>query len=293
MQVLISRIIHTHPRTLDLSLQGIWIVDSMLSWDVVQELIPTSDFVHKYEHAFAFNQSFLAHLDDTAEKCQYTNYVSTHVTFPPKTRLRPRQHLSPRSCPARCRIGSTIKTCICVGGGLGLCTVCCVWIDGGGVLRCFRRWASAGLATVGAAVGGHDGRMRCQYFRCPCALVEAVYAMSSWSHPGFQPFLPLLRSSCGVVLPFGPSLSWDCGCAAIYAIVARWSCASSRPPSFVVCAWLGIRWDCCGWTGLCFVSITSVFLTVSTCLIRYVVLCLGLSLFPPFSYFRPSFLHSL
>ncbi|KAF9008218.1 hypothetical protein BDQ17DRAFT_140798 [Cyathus striatus] len=191
------------------------------------------------------SQSFLAHLDDTAEKCQYTNYVSTHVTFPPKTRLCPRQHLSPRSCPARCRIGSTIKTCICVGGGLGLCTVCCVWIDGGGVLRCFRRWASAGLATVGAAVGGHDGRMRCQYFRCACALVEAVYAMNSWSHPGFQPFLPFLRSSCvvdiwlgGVAGRFRPSWGWKGGCTAVYASV---TCGVGvvlafdfpPPPSFV------------------------------------------------------------
>ncbi|KAF8999389.1 Alpha/Beta hydrolase protein [Cyathus striatus] len=80
----IANYIYTHPGTLDLSLQGIWIADPSISWDVVQEQIPAVDFVHKYEHVFAFNQSFLAHLDDTAAKCNYTNYVSTHVTFPPK-----------------------------------------------------------------------------------------------------------------------------------------------------------------------------------------------------------------
>jgi hypothetical protein len=58
--------------TLDLSLQGIWIADrewpsapsayhvlpsfppAVLGWDVAQAQIPAVDFVHKYEHVFAF-----------------------------------------------------------------------------------------------------------------------------------------------------------------------------------------------------------------------------------------------
>jgi carboxypeptidase D len=58
--------------SLDLSLQGIWIADrawsppnppayiqhsfplAVIGWGVVQDQIPAVDFVHKYEHVFAF-----------------------------------------------------------------------------------------------------------------------------------------------------------------------------------------------------------------------------------------------
>jgi len=69
---------------LDLDLQGMWISDPSLSWNVVQEEIPAVDFVHKYENVFSFNQSFMAQLDEIAERCNYTGYVDKFVTFPPK-----------------------------------------------------------------------------------------------------------------------------------------------------------------------------------------------------------------
>jgi hypothetical protein len=70
----IANYIYEHPKALDLNLQGIWIADressitskisaensdffllpASLSWDVVQEQIPAVEFVHKYEHVFAF-----------------------------------------------------------------------------------------------------------------------------------------------------------------------------------------------------------------------------------------------
>ncbi|KAG6846794.1 hypothetical protein H0H93_011834, partial [Arthromyces matolae] len=58
-----------------------------LSWDVVQEQIPAVDFVHKYEHVFSLNQTFLAELDALAVKCNYAGYFDKHVTYPPKGRL--------------------------------------------------------------------------------------------------------------------------------------------------------------------------------------------------------------
>jgi carboxypeptidase D len=63
--------------TLDLDLRGIWINDrelllrqfgvrltfglntAVIGWDVVQEEIPAVDFVHKYEHVFAFKSVIL------------------------------------------------------------------------------------------------------------------------------------------------------------------------------------------------------------------------------------------
>ncbi|KIJ12916.1 hypothetical protein PAXINDRAFT_136623 [Paxillus involutus ATCC 200175] len=79
----IANYIYENPTLLDLSLQGIWISDPSLSWDVVQEEIPAVDFVNKYQGLFSFNQTFLGHLDKKAARCNYTNYVSTYVTYPP------------------------------------------------------------------------------------------------------------------------------------------------------------------------------------------------------------------
>ncbi|KAG6877822.1 hypothetical protein C0993_003606 [Termitomyces sp. T159_Od127] len=80
----IANFIYEHPTLLDLDLQGIWISDPSLSWDVVQEQIPAVDFVHKYEHVFAFNQSFMSQLDALASRCNYAGYFDKHVTYPPQ-----------------------------------------------------------------------------------------------------------------------------------------------------------------------------------------------------------------
>ncbi|KZP07780.1 alpha/beta-hydrolase [Athelia psychrophila] len=80
----IANYIYENPTIVDLKLQGIWISDPSLSWDVVQEQIPAVNFVHKYENVFAFNQSFLAELDAKAKSCGYSDYFEKYVTYPPK-----------------------------------------------------------------------------------------------------------------------------------------------------------------------------------------------------------------
>lgn len=80
----IANFIYNNPTMIDLSLQGFWIADPVLGWTVAQTQIPAVDFVHKYENVFAFNQTFLAHLDQLAATCNYTGYVDKFVTFPPK-----------------------------------------------------------------------------------------------------------------------------------------------------------------------------------------------------------------
>ncbi|PIL36469.1 hypothetical protein GSI_00158 [Ganoderma sinense ZZ0214-1] len=80
----LANFIYEHPTDLNLTLNGFWVSDPVLGWDVVQEQIPAVDFVHKYEGVFSFNQTFLAHLDSVAETCNYAGYVDKHVTFPPK-----------------------------------------------------------------------------------------------------------------------------------------------------------------------------------------------------------------
>jgi len=75
----------------------------VIGWNVVQAEIPAVGFVHKYEHVFAFksvtlpwlfqlelivySQTFLAHLDSVAAKCNYADYMEKYVTYPPRGRL--------------------------------------------------------------------------------------------------------------------------------------------------------------------------------------------------------------
>ncbi|KAF8833005.1 alpha/beta-hydrolase, partial [Paxillus ammoniavirescens] len=80
----IANYIYENLTLLDLSLQGILIIDPLISSWVVHEEIPAVNFVHKYEGLFSFNQTFLKYLDEKAARCNYTDYVSTYVTYPPK-----------------------------------------------------------------------------------------------------------------------------------------------------------------------------------------------------------------
>jgi carboxypeptidase D len=77
-------------------------VTAVIGRDVVQSQIPAVNFVHKYEHVFAFkcvfqerafgslirflpanSQTFLAQLDEMAETCGYSDYMSQHLKYPP------------------------------------------------------------------------------------------------------------------------------------------------------------------------------------------------------------------
>ncbi|KAG1741365.1 Alpha/Beta hydrolase protein [Suillus lakei] len=101
----IANYIYENPTLLDLSLQGIWINDPLLSWDVVQVQIPAVDFVNKYAGLFSFksvhftrtqfaccspgesSQTFMNYLEKKAAKCNYTGYMDKYVTYPPTGRL--------------------------------------------------------------------------------------------------------------------------------------------------------------------------------------------------------------
>ncbi|KAF8638468.1 hypothetical protein AX17_002179 [Amanita inopinata Kibby_2008] len=80
----IANYIYSNPTLLALKLQGIWIADPLISWGVTQEQIPAVDFVHKYEHVFALNHTFMAQLDQIAQQCNYAGYMDKYVTYPPK-----------------------------------------------------------------------------------------------------------------------------------------------------------------------------------------------------------------
>jgi len=69
--------------SLDLHLRGIWMNDPVLGWEVLQMEVPAVAFVRKYQNAFAFNETFLRHLDHVADECNYSNYMEKYVKYPP------------------------------------------------------------------------------------------------------------------------------------------------------------------------------------------------------------------
>lgn len=79
----IADYIYKKKASLDLSLQGIWVGDPVLGWDVVQEEIPAVDFVRKYEHVFAFNQTFMNYINKKNKKCNYEGYLDKYLKYPP------------------------------------------------------------------------------------------------------------------------------------------------------------------------------------------------------------------
>ncbi|PPR04910.1 hypothetical protein CVT24_007154 [Panaeolus cyanescens] len=83
----IANYIYQHPGALDLNLQGMWISDPSISWDVVLQQIPALNFVKKYNGVFSLNQTFMNELQVVSDKCKYTNYTSTFLTYPPNGTL--------------------------------------------------------------------------------------------------------------------------------------------------------------------------------------------------------------
>ncbi|KAL1660933.1 Alpha/Beta hydrolase protein [Schizophyllum commune] len=79
----IANYIYENPG-LNLDLQGIWIADPSLSYDIVQGEIPTLRFVQANANVFPFNSTFLAHLQNISDACGYTTYLDDYVKYPPE-----------------------------------------------------------------------------------------------------------------------------------------------------------------------------------------------------------------
>ncbi|KAI9449078.1 alpha/beta-hydrolase [Lactarius psammicola] len=73
----------SNPSLLELKVHGIWLGSPFLAEDVISIQVPSVNFVHRNENVFAFNQSFLAHIDQVADSCHYTSYLSKYLTYPP------------------------------------------------------------------------------------------------------------------------------------------------------------------------------------------------------------------
>lgn len=59
------------------------IYDPSTSYDQIQEQIPAVQFVDYWYGLMPFNDSFRAYIHNMSDSCGYTDYINTHLQFPP------------------------------------------------------------------------------------------------------------------------------------------------------------------------------------------------------------------
>ncbi|KAF2249389.1 carboxypeptidase cpdS precursor [Trematosphaeria pertusa] len=67
--------------------KGILIYDPSVASDALLEDVPAVPFVDRWEGLFNFNKTFMADIHARADKCGYTDYIDTYLTFPPPSKL--------------------------------------------------------------------------------------------------------------------------------------------------------------------------------------------------------------
>ncbi|KAI1609051.1 carboxypeptidase D [Exophiala viscosa] len=82
------------------NISSIMIYDPSLSYDVVQEQIPTAAFVDYWSNLLDLNETFTAQLHNMSNVCGYDTFLDEALTFPPKGPLPtpPNVDLSDDSC---------------------------------------------------------------------------------------------------------------------------------------------------------------------------------------------------
>jgi hypothetical protein len=55
---------------------GIYLANPTLSWMVMHEQIPIVPMVKRYQHVFAFNQTFMDTLTRLHQECGYADYLA-------------------------------------------------------------------------------------------------------------------------------------------------------------------------------------------------------------------------
>lgn len=66
------------------NIESIMIYDPSTSYNVVQEQIPAVPFVDYWGPLLNLNETFLADIHNRSDKCGYTDFMDTYLTFPPK-----------------------------------------------------------------------------------------------------------------------------------------------------------------------------------------------------------------
>ncbi|KAK3365859.1 putative serine-TYPE carboxypeptidase F precursor [Lasiosphaeria ovina] len=85
-------------------ISGMVIYDPVITWDEVQEPIPTLQFTEYWGGLFPFNDTFRAQLKAADSKCGYSAWVDKYLVYPPKGHI-------PMPLPGTGKDGKTTDEC--------------------------------------------------------------------------------------------------------------------------------------------------------------------------------------
>ncbi|KAK1760514.1 Alpha/Beta hydrolase protein [Echria macrotheca] len=123
---------------------GLMMYDPSITYDLVQEVLPTAQFVEYWGGLFPFNDTFRQSIRDRDKKCGFSAFIEKHLVFPPKENLPP-----PRMFPGRLTNGSYAPECADLFGDV---------LDAAGVLNpCFDVYQIATTCPVLWDVLGFPG----------------------------------------------------------------------------------------------------------------------------------------
>lgn len=64
-------------------MRGSLFYDPVITYGAVQDDIPSAQMVNYWKPMFSLNDSYLEDLNERADKCGYTDFINTAMTFPP------------------------------------------------------------------------------------------------------------------------------------------------------------------------------------------------------------------
>jgi carboxypeptidase D len=86
-------------------MRGSLFYDPVISSGAVQDDIPSAQMVDYWKPMFNLNDTFLKSLNDASDKCGYTDFINTAMTFPPAGPLP----APPQSNDPECSTVSTLS----------------------------------------------------------------------------------------------------------------------------------------------------------------------------------------
>ena len=64
-------------------MRGSLFYDPVITYGTVQDDIPSAQMVNYWKPVFSLNDTFLENLNEASDKCGYTDFINTAMTFPP------------------------------------------------------------------------------------------------------------------------------------------------------------------------------------------------------------------
>ncbi|KAB8338952.1 hypothetical protein FH972_021892 [Carpinus fangiana] len=90
------------------NLKGIAVNDPIIGDGTLQQELPVVPYIDYWSNIFYLNSTFRKNIQDTNDRCGYTNYTNRYFTFPPPPRPWPETSTLPGSDDPACDVFSTV-----------------------------------------------------------------------------------------------------------------------------------------------------------------------------------------